>query len=431
MKNKKLSLLWTWPLKACLYFLIITEILFFIGPIEYDIDNSILLILYFIILNFALYRGYGKGVSKIQRYMHAFPQKINYKLLVIIGAFILLYNVTDQFGTLSIVTIFEKVLYGIKNTGDVYYERQEYKFSLVSYAFNFFSSPVLLYSLVFGIFFFKKMSILLRFVLVFMIILYISSWLAIGVRKGIFDMILIIVVVFLSSKNDFLANDRKRRLFMITVFTFILCFISYFVYSNLGRYAQYDSLVQMKDLYSIKEPYLILPDSITVSLCNVECYLCQGYIALSKALDVGIIPIHPLCTNLFTINVAEKFMSNVMAGSYLDILEKLYNIDPLINWHSAYVWWANGVTLFGVPFVIYFIGYGLGRTWNDIIHKVNIFAVPLFVLFFEVTFYLYANNQIFSFSFGEISITFLLYIFSTNRNKYQYFSQKLYQNKED
>ena len=51
------------PIKFVLLFLIVTEILFFVGPINWQINNNILIIFFFLIVNIALYWGYRCGLK--------------------------------------------------------------------------------------------------------------------------------------------------------------------------------------------------------------------------------------------------------------------------------------------------------------------------------------------------------------------------------
>ena len=139
--------------------------------------------------------------------------------------------------------------------------------------------------------------------------------------------------------------------------------------------------------------------------------MCQGYYALDKAFDIGIIQPNIFNTNFFTINVLERIDPSIMDGSYLSLLERNYGIDPLASWHSIYVWLANGFTFLGVPFVIFIIGYYFAKSWMSSIYEKNIISVSLFAIHFQMIMYFFANNQVYSFSFVVIVGLFVLFFF--------------------
>jgi hypothetical protein len=106
---------------------------------------------------------------------------------------------------------------------------------------------------------------------------------------------------------------------------------------------------------------------------------------------------------------------NLMRKTYIGKLEKK-GVDPFENWHSAYLWFANDFTFFGVPIVLFFIGLLFSVSWKSTLKLNDPFAPIIFIFCLIEIFYLCANNHLFSFSFYSFHILVLLWILS--RYKY-------------
>ena len=55
------------PLRIALSFLVLTELLFWLGPVKYSIPNNYDLFVYLAIVNLAFYYGYRIGVKKFRQ----------------------------------------------------------------------------------------------------------------------------------------------------------------------------------------------------------------------------------------------------------------------------------------------------------------------------------------------------------------------------
>ena len=145
-------------------------------------------------------------------------------------------------------------------------------------------------------------------------------------------------------------------------------------------------------------------------------YLTQGYYALSKGLELGILPISFLGSSWFTISIAKKFSYDPTETTYMYMLQS-EGIDMSINWHSIYLWLANDFTFIGVPIIIFLIGYFFAQSWMDAIKGSNILSYPVLALFSTMIFYFFANNQVFSFSFIPFVFWFSAYQISRKSHK--------------
>ena len=150
---------------------------------------------------------------------------------------------------------------------------------------------------------------------------------------------------------------------------------------------------------------------LLVSLSSIMSYLCQGYYALSLALEMGILPIAIGGSSWFTIMLASRFGEDPTTHTYMYALESM-GIDMSMNWHTAYVWLANDFTFIGVPIFLFLVGRYFAIVWQDCINRRNDFAFIVMPMFVLMVFYLFANNQVFSSMFITFVIWFIIYLLS-------------------
>lgn len=398
------------PIRILLFFLIFTEILFFVSPQIWNIKNGISLAFYLGLMNLALYLGYRDGLKKRIRSSKLSLTTKNIKVIITL-TFLIKFTFIFLDSNFSFSSL-KLLVFGGVDLGTAYYERNQ-EINTGYYILKQILSPLVFMGFAFGIYYWKQLNNTYRCLYISAILIELTEWLSIGVRKGILDIFLIIFLSYLLSNYHLILNKVKLKKIKIYFFVFLMVFLSLFLLSNLARMYQYDSFTDMLDDSTIpihdfyKEHF---PRPLIMPLVSISSYLCQGYYALAKTLEVGIIYPNLLATNMFTVNIAERFGYDALSGSYLDILNARYGISPTVNWHSIYVWLANGFTLIGVPLFIYFIGFMLSNSWKSSILKNDALAIPLFIILFQTGFYFFANNQMFSFSFFSIFFFLLSYL---------------------
>jgi len=403
------------PLKVILGFLIITELLVYIGPVDYQLYNPILLAGYLLLLNASFYQGYKCGVRTFKPSTYIFKD-VTIKFLIIIGSiclfddFVSIWNHRD----LSVLNYIDVIIGGIQDSGNAYYAEMEeidtsYLRMLLS-PFSWGCIPLCIY-------YWAKAGKFFRILTCMNILVVFSTWFGIGVRKGIFDVIVVSLFSIIALYPILITNRKYYyRLKLVTVILGI-AFSVYFVISNLSRYSIGGNEVTLAvmSVSNLKPLYVdVLTYPGAVALSTVCSYLCQGYIALSAALNIGFVSPTFMGMSWFTIALAKKFGFDPTPGTYTKLLEN-YGYDMSINWHTAYVWFANDFTFIGVPVIVYFIGKYLAKTWCDCVYGKNMIAFPTMVLFVMMAFYLYANNQIFSFSFVPFVFWFGYYVVSIKK----------------
>lgn len=398
------------PLKVLLTFLVVTELLIWLGPVKFDISNPFTLALYLALMNFALYFGYKKGVKKFKPTCCSVSPSL-IKIVILAGFLLYIYNLYTIWALHGLEVSAKTLVNALINPGEAYYSEstQDIDTSLLGLCF----SPVKWAAIPFGIFYWKRASNFYRSFVVLMVLMEIITWLGIGTRKGLIDICLIFFFCLIALQPSLIQEKKSKRLIMITILSLGIAFLIYFIFSNMSRSGN-DDFSELAEMSSgqFRVFYDNLPLGLTVALSFIVRYLCQGYYALSVGLKLGIIPLAPMGMSWFTIAIANKFGYDPLPNTYMAQLE-CFNIDMTVNWHSIYLWLANDFSFIGVPIIIYLIGYFLAQTWCDSVAKKNIYAFPIMTLFVIMTFYFFANNQVLSFSFLPFVICFTAYKLST------------------
>lgn len=396
-----------YPIRILMAFLVFTEVLFFVGPIYYEIGNNIGLIIYFLVVNLALYWGYSQGVK------HFVPSNkrisdLAIKVILVIGLFSTIRSVSNSWANHGLSFSFAALLNSIANPGEAYHGSGE------NYYGSFFDmtllTPFRLAVIPLGIYYWERLPKIYRWLVVLTILLQIILGLGVGVRKQLLDVVLISIFTFTAKNPSYIEDPIQRRKVRIIVIPVILVFLVYFTFSIASRYGYgWDELFTLKGEQT-REFYLKhMPPWLAYSLRSITSYLCQGYYALAKGLEIGIKDIAMFGDSWVSIYYSKKlFGFDPTPMTYMASLEPL-GIDMRVNWHTMYLWLANQYTFIGVPFIVYIIGYFFAQSWNDTVFGHNGFSVIVLSFFIVMVFYMFANNQVFSDSAISFWVWFIIY----------------------
>jgi hypothetical protein len=76
-------------------------------------------------------------------------------------------------------------------------------------------------------------------------------------------------------------------------------------------------------------------------------------------------------------------------------LDRLMGYNYYGNWHTSYLWFANDVSIFGVPVVFLVLFTLFGRCWKEFVCNKNLISFLMFMIFVKLVTYISANNQVF------------------------------------
>jgi hypothetical protein len=331
-------------------------------------------------------------------------------VLFIIPKFLVRWNVTS----LSVSAFTSQIYDGLTNPSIVYNDKMD------KIAANEASSPLtgiyLLLSPWWTAFFplailcYKKYGPKVKLAIVIVFITEVLSWIGIGTNKGLLDIILVCSFIVFYKNHAFLIRNAKRA-FIIAIVT-VAVFLTAFLNNIVSRYNLADTLTldaasNFID-FKLLGFYGKLPAIIVIALAIISGYLNQGYYALDLALRSPPVWTYGFGNSFFTIKIWNTFTGDdLLKKTYMGELQTLYGIDPMINWHSFYVWFASDITFPGVVLLVFLIGYLLGLSWMDLLYKRSAYAPVVFTLLITMVLYFFANNQVLSFSF----IPFVYFLF--------------------
>lgn len=412
LSNNKLS---TLPLKISLGFLIITEILVWVGPIDFGIKNNLELVFFLLIVNLSFFIGYKRGVLRFRPSVFKLSNNWIF-LFIILGCVLTYFHMMETWSRRGLGLNIETLIFALISSGDVYFSDVTDEVAQTS-RFMQLLSIIRWCVIPFGFYYWKRLPKLYKFLTLLTVVFEVLTSFGSGTRQGLFDIIIIILFCYLAGSYLFSENESsfalaKKR---IKIGALILggLFLVYFIASNLSRSGLGLSEIGSTSINGdIRSGYDWLPSGVLYAIVSPVGYLCQGYYALSLGLDIGVISPIPFSSNWFTAIWAEHHLgSEPLSQSYMARLE-VFGIGTGQNWHTIYLWLANQYTFFLVPVIIYIIGYCFSHLWCEILYGKNPLAVPIFALFLIMVFYFYANNQVLSFSFLPFLGWGLLYIFS-------------------
>lgn len=406
-----------YPIKLFLGFLIFTEVLFFLGPVDYSVPNPLLLAMYLAIVNYALFWGYKSGVKNynyarrypVLDYHHTLKFILLFALIMVIPRMMSFWNT----GTITPSLILNKVIEGITASSDMYYAKADRSVGMLEYALMI-ADAITFMAIPLGVYNWKKISAFFRSVLFLIIISEVVIWIGIGTKKGILDALIIIMMIVLALNPNFILNPWKHKKAAIAFCSCIFLFLIYFVVSYLSRY-NVESIAALVDKsHNVIKPYYSenFPIEISMFLSSIEDYLCFGYYSLGEALSTSETMFsYGLGNSWFTINIGEKLGVDVLPMTYQYLLQNTIGISATQQWHTIYVWLANDLTFWGVPVVMFFIGKYYAYSWIETVTGRDFFAPGVFALFSIMIFYFFANNQVISFSFIPFVVLLFLWKF--------------------
>jgi hypothetical protein len=175
------------------------------------------------------------------------------------------------------------------------------------------------------------------------------------------------------------------------------------------HYNQFDLGDSKVDEYSLV--FSFIPKPLQDTYMYMVYYLTQGYYHTSLAFDLDFRPTYFLGNNPALMDLAKIFGIDVSKDTYVYRLSGK-GVDPEVQWHSAYLWFASDVSFWGVPLVLFIISYIFGFSWAFGTEKIDLLSRILFVFTGNILFFLFANNTYLSSVFYSFMFLFPIWIFT-------------------
>jgi len=137
-----------------------------------------------------------------------------------------------------------------------------------------------------------------------------------------------------------------------------------------------------------------LPESLQMHAVLLSLYLGQGYHGLSLTLNYPFSSTYGLGNSMFVMdNVKRLFGWDLFPRTYIHKMGPVWSKSQ--NWHTAYTWFANDVSPWGVVVVMFAVG-GLFSIVLRGAMREDALAISLLPLFMMMMIFLPANNVVIS-----------------------------------
>ena len=251
----------------------------------------------------------------------------------------------------------------------------------------------------------KELSLPLR--VVFLVFLFVEAfyWAGRGTNFGIISLGVIFVFVNLLNKNR--GQMKNNVIYTLAIFLFSLIYFSSTMNARGGR--------DVIDLQTLSPPLThvdesglfiaLIPDDFEVTALTIFSYLTQGYFNMAVAFDLDFLPSWFGGWNSSISDFYSLVGFDVSGRTYVNRLDA-YGIDPRINWHSAYTWFANDFSFAGVPLVFCFLGFCVGLSWVRSINQNDLISKIIFVLLSAASVFSFANNNFIGYHFYSFALIF-------------------------
>jgi hypothetical protein len=159
----------------------------------------------------------------------------------------------------------------------------------------------------------------------------------------------------------------------------------------------YDAAAKLKKVCAHPDHLALYPfsEQTRFTLSILSAYLSEGYYGLSLALGLGFNSTWGLGHAPFAMTLYRSLTgdSALYERSYTFRLRQLGWSDFNL-WSTMFPWFANDISFLGVPFLMIFIGWALGASWNDAVFAHNDRAVIVFAFMIIMMAYVPANSQL-------------------------------------
>lgn len=393
-------------LKPIFYFFLyslLTIVWFFYGPVEYAIKNTQSLSFFLIACHLLLFFGYVFSALKLRvrpRVISYSGKRVNLdfyiKISIIISCTVslfILFKVTGgdfyQFiydGLFDPKAAYMKVR-GLEKESDLVTQMQ----TLLS--------PIVLSSFSLGVFYYKRLGLFFKALLVFSIFIFVLAYIAKGTNFGVFVALIIFISTYAMKKiilnrQGFSSGSFITRV-IVYLFLFLFCF--YFLYTITSRLGL-DSIPSSSSGQPINKEHLyfsLLPDFLSVPLLIGSTYLIQGYYGLSLVFNYNFDFSYGLGIGRFIITKAQPFVDvDIWSTTYQIKMNEAWDAD--IQWHTSYAWLANAFSVYGVPIYLFFIGVISNLIYKSYLYSRSAISIALFPFYTLMFVFFPANNVIYN-----------------------------------
>jgi hypothetical protein len=393
------------PLYYISGFNLLTILVFVTAPIQWKTDNLLLFVFFSFVCQLLIALGFKLGVNKAKYsnfrkkiFSQITKEQLNFIFLFYFLTFIFKYAYLLRFKPFEIVEMVQFLLIGIVDPQLGYYlSLDSTRLYTLPWSIYFVTSILNQIFFIIGFISWKQLNFSKKSFFLFFLFLEMFFWVGRGTNFGVISLVTtFLLATMLNLKVQRVKFKSSLKNF---IFVLILSFLAVFSFTStmISRAGTNDFRTQDFDLgMSVVDDngtaFDIIPETFHRSYMYVVSYMSQGYYHTCLAFDLDYQPTYLLANNPALISLVEVFGINIFEDSYMYRLKEK-GVDPLVNWHSAYTWFASDISFFGVPFLCFYIGYLFGFSWDLSINQNDFLSKLIFIVLGNVLIYIFANNS--------------------------------------
>lgn len=390
-------------------YLFFTLILYYFGPLNFERQNTLLVLFFVTIYQISLYLGFRFGVSNIKIRSRFKVKSGQFKKwqktlalngVILLNSFFAIMTISQKLGSFSVGSLIQSIIYGYNNAGDSYAQTLEtsatFQGSWVT-ALNTLTTPLTFLMIPICVYYFKKLNISTKILFVIAVILNLAMFFLTGTNIGIFRVFTVIIGSFLL--KDRVQKKAKKGTQIATIVLAIILIVAFLVIfsnnvtsriPNMGRFISGVPIDFQNILLQI------LPQGLQVFFILFVSYISQGYYGMSLAFNYPWESTFPFGSSMFLMSNSASLGFNPQAIFEQTYMYKMnWQWSSTVNWHTAYTWIANDISFVGVIVFMLFLGLLLGITFREA-RSNNILSISLFPLLLMIVLFLPMNNNVLS-----------------------------------
>ena len=385
------------PIIVAIGFNLLTIVVLMTAPVAWDTDNLPSICLLVLVCQLLILIGFQRGRRRglLTRPRSSLPASSEMRLMPFLFAFFLLtfpisYGFRMGFSPFDLSGMFNHLLTGLED------RRLGYQMALlgtglgpIPWSLYFFVSIFNQVFFIAGLLHWRRMSLVMKVVFAGLVGLELLFSLGRGMTFGVVTMV---TTFFLAAM--FWKRSKVATILLVSgLFFGSVALFSYNLYSRSGNLERAVELTEFgRSTLNVDHPVIaLIPESLRPTYLNVLWYFGGGYYHASFALDLDFKPTMFLGSNTALVGLASTVGIDVWPDTYMHRLQITRGIDDYVMWHSAYTWYANDVSFFGVPLVLFGIAYLFGFSWTRSLQG-DFLSKIVFVIFGNMLLFLFANN---------------------------------------
>ncbi len=421
------------PITTILTFNLFTVFIYITAPINWMTDYFIISVLYILLCQIFIYVGYKFGfkagtekslINSTKKYLFndISDKQLTFVFIFYSLTFLIKYGYILRFSPLDIEGMVMFLLIGIADP-DLGYALtlDSLRPTTIPWTIYFVVSIVNQLFFIIGFLCWSKLNKPKKILFLLFLLVEVFFWLGRATNMGI----IVLITTYLLTRfyKNLLNQSSRAKNIKFFVITLILLTISISVFSyNLSHrtgsdkvnYQSFNLGNSVVDEGSLV--FSILSEPLHETYLFMVYYLAQGYYHTSLAFDLDFIPTFFWGNNPAVMSLGEILGIDVWKDTYMYRLGEK-GVDPLIQWHSAYLWYASDVSFLGVPFLLFLISYLLGFSWGYSSNSPDFLSKIIFVILGNMLLFLFANNSYLSMFFYSFMFAFPFWYFTRVRKK--------------